>query len=86
MITATCCSQTPLSLDFSEMGNDTKNRLQSLATQWSTRFAGSAAGEGGGADAGGNGVAGAYETRGLLDSDDGEEMEMSFASSKPKNN
>lgn len=71
------------------MGNETKKKLQIFAAQWGTRFAGNAAGEGGGGVPGsGGGVAGAHETRGLLDDDDGEEMEMSFASAgtKPKHN
>lgn len=73
--------------NITAMGNDTKKKLHMFAAQWSNRFASSAAGESGAAGASaGSGVAGAHETRGLLDGDDGEEMEMTFAENKHNKN
>mmetsp|Transcript_11648 Transcript_11648/g.19378 ORF Transcript_11648/g.19378 Transcript_11648/m.19378 type:complete len:293 (+) Transcript_11648:133-1011(+) len=65
--------------NITEMGNETKKKLLMFGAQWSNRFAGSAAGESGAAGAAGGSSGVAHETRGLLDGDDGEEMEMTFA-------
>lgn len=65
------------------MGQETKKKLQLLAAQWNTQWSNNASKFGlGTKDASatnGSGVAGSNETRGLLDDDDGDEMELSFA-------
>lgn len=66
------------------MGNEAKKRLQIMAAQWgqaSARFT-QGGGDAGGASQPQTSNAAMNETRGLLDSDDGEEMELSFAKTK----
>eukprot|EP00547_Thalassionema_nitzschioides_P010080 CAMPEP_0194227784 /NCGR_PEP_ID=MMETSP0156-20130528/43035_1 /TAXON_ID=33649 /ORGANISM="Thalassionema nitzschioides, Strain L26-B" /LENGTH=278 /DNA_ID=CAMNT_0038960277 /DNA_START=66 /DNA_END=902 /DNA_ORIENTATION=- len=68
---------------ISEMGQETKKKLQLLAAQWNTQWSANKFGLGtkdASASTSGPGVAGSNETRGLLDDDDdGDEMELSFA-------
>jgi len=78
---------------LSEMGIETKKKLQLLAAQWNTQWnnnahkfgLGSTQTVAGGGGAVGVAVAGSNETRGLLDDDgddEGEMMEMTFAGAK----
>lgn len=68
-----------------DMGQDAKKRLQLFAAQWNTglnKLASKFAGHNNNAAATQENAGAANETRGLLDSDDGEEMEMSFSKTK----